>query len=387
MSSVVTYHLRQETPMWHFQCLDTEMQSGATLRGSDVKPRFDKFLIRQMKEEQMPWKNFRISSDHDALNYKLQIYEKGEPVIKEMKFKAFFANMNKKTNKELTVFYPSGIYLKIVCFIPELMQQIEKHIQGFFLIHNFGTRQTKGFGSFSVDEKNGRRISRDTKSVLKCYSSAEGYSIYEVDCENCSDHKGVLDNAYTLYQWMKSGINFHDTYKKSLLTEYMLEKGVGGEKRWMKQNGIAPSVKKGTTKKFEPDDKDPEGAVSREQYIRAVMGVSGIQSWVTSKIDKYGNPIRDKISVSSEQIERFPSPITIKVINNKVFFLAYDLNRGARKEVLNKEFEFKGNQISDTLFTPSSFVMDDFIDYCSEKIKNTSFELSKKIYQFEMTKI
>ena len=386
MSSVVTYHLRQETPMWHFQCLESEKQSGATLRGSDVKPRFDNFLIRQMKEEQMLWKNFRISSDHDALNYKMQIYAKGEPVKKDRGEKAFFANI-KKADKELTIFCPDGIYLKIVCFIPELMRQIEKHIQGFFLIHNFGTRQTKGFGSFSVDEKDGRKLIYNTKSVLKEYSSAEGYSVYEVDCTNCSDHQGVLDNAYVLYQWMKSGINFRQTYEKSLLTKYMLKKGVGGEKRWMKQNGIAPSVKKDAHNNVVSDDKRPEDAVSREQYIRAVMGVSGTQSWLTSMIDRKGKYERININVSSEQIERFPSPITIKIAGNKVFFLAYDLNRGARKEVLNKKFEFKGDRKSGTLFTPSAFVMDDFMDYCTNEIKNHSFNFNKNRYQFAMTKI
>ncbi len=396
MKSSIQFHLRQETPMCHFQCREHESQSGATLRASDVKPRLDKFLVRQMSAAGLDWKSFRISPEHDALNYKLHIVAKGSPKVNEIKENAFFANMGSK-DKERSVCYPQGVDLKIICFIPGLMDQIQKHIQGFFLINNFGTRQDKGFGSFVVDGMDGQSIPVDTPTIetfLKNYSGNEGYSVYGINTAGCSDKSAVLDNAYVLYQWIKSGINFGATYQKSLLTEYMLEKRVGGEKRWMKQEGIAPKVKSGPGKTKEPDDRPPVGEVDEYRYIRAVLGVSGNQSWFTSKKkdmpDKNGNPayFKDEISVSSAEINRYPSPITIKIVDKKVFFLAYDLSREPFNVIFDKEFTFANSRSKQgNLSTLSEFDMEVFLNYCAEKIRNVTFDVRGNHYSFSMIKI
>lgn len=55
-----------------------------------------------------------------------------------------------ETFKE-SLLYKDGLTLTIRCFIPELLTFIDEHIRGFFMMHNFGTRQRKGFGSFTVD--------------------------------------------------------------------------------------------------------------------------------------------------------------------------------------------------------------------------------------------
>ncbi|MBP3199224.1 MAG: hypothetical protein J6N21_19810 [Butyrivibrio sp.] len=394
MGSIVTYHLKQETPMWHFQYREKAQQNGATLRGSDVKPRFDKFLINQMKAEGINWEDFKISADHDALNYKIRIVAKGNPVTNNnMGENAFFANMGKNIDKELAVFYKEGIDVKITCFIPALMTQIDKHIQAFFIIHNFGTRQDKGFGSFTVENTDNPC---DVESVLLNYSHLEHYIAYKIDASKCTDSK-VLDNAYVLYQWMKSGINFGSTYKKSLLTQYMLGKNIGGEKRWMKEKGIAPKVRKASKKEIVDDDRVPEGKITDYRYIRAVMGVSGIQSWVTSTLkrdkdgnrctDKKGNPIYKKveIAVSSKEIERFQSPITIKVIDNKVYFLAYDLNTASRKSLLGKEFTFSNDAFKKNgpINVIENFDMEDFMEHCEKIVNKDSFTMYRNQNQYE----
>ena len=43
--------------------------------------------------------------------------------------------------------------LVVTCFIKELLDYIEKVIGDFFIVTNFGTMQSKGFGSFTVDGK------------------------------------------------------------------------------------------------------------------------------------------------------------------------------------------------------------------------------------------
>ena len=401
MNPIVIYHLKQETPMWHFQYREKARQNGATLRGSDVKPRLDKFLIKQMKSEGIKWKEFKVSEDHDALNYKIQIVAKGKSIRKDMGEGAFFANMGKDIDDaEQTVFYEKGIDVKITCFISDLMDQIDKHIQAFFIIHNFGTRQDKGFGSFIIDQKDGIDVDFNVREILLSYSSAEGYTAYNIDVSGCNDRK-ILDNAYVMYQWMKSGINFGNTYEKSLLTKYMLKKHIGGEKRWMKEDGISPKVKKMPNGEIVEDDRAPEGEVSEHKYIRAVMGTSGNQSWVTDvrKKDRNGNPLSDKrgrpiyervdIAVSSKEIERFQSPITIKVIDNKVVFLVYDLNTPDRNALFDKEFTFKNSSShrKGRIHTVGEFNMEDFMAYCANEIKNKQFSLRGNRYQYTMNKI
>ncbi len=397
MKSSVQFHLRQGTPRWHFQCRESECQSGATLRGSDVKPRLDKFLIKQMSAEGVNWEGFRISPEHDALNYKLQIVAKGSSQALERGQNAVFANMGKDIDKELSIYYPEGVDLKVICFIPELMDQIQNNIQGFFLINNFGTRQDKRFGSFVIDKKDDQNIScndADIKTILKRYSENVGYLALDINMDKCSNKSDILDNAYVLYQWIKSGINFGATYKKALLTEYMLEKRIGAEKRWMKQEGIAPKVKNGTGKTKEPDSRAPVGEVDECRYIRAVLGVSGNQSWFTAKesgrTDKNGNPTykKEEISVSSTEIDRYPSPIVIKVVNKRVFFIAYDLSKKPFNVIFDKEFVFKNSGSKEgRIATLSSFDMEDFLNYCAEKIRNVSFSVRSYEYSFSMTKI
>lgn len=50
----------------------------------------------------------------------------------------------RETFKE-SLLYKDGLTLTIRCFIPELLTLIDEHIRGFFMMHNFGTRQRKGF--------------------------------------------------------------------------------------------------------------------------------------------------------------------------------------------------------------------------------------------------
>ncbi len=389
MGSKVTYHLKQETPMWHFQCREKSgMQEGAVLRGSDVKPRLDKFLIRQLEADNYAWEKFKTLPEHNALNYKIRIDAIGESSHKDMGEKAFFANMGKDIDPEKSVFYSEGVNLTIICFIPELMEIINKHIRGFFLTHNFGTRQDKGFGSFYIDKKDDASENVKMDSVLKQYSKTEKYTAYAVNMNGCSDNK-ILDNAYVLYQWMKSGINFKNTYKKSLLTLYMLDKGIGGEKRWMKQEGIAPAIGR---KEDHNKDLKPE-----YRYIRAVLGMSGDQSWKNEENKRERITVSSAIQNEKDKIKRFQSQITIKAISGQIYFIAFDLDRADSKDnndkkytyILDKEFSFQNRSKKGKIKTPSEFNMEEFMDYCVKRVVEDKepFKLSNNNYRYTMKKV
>lgn len=416
------YHLKQETPILHFQY----DQKGATLRGSDVKPRLDKFLIRQIEaenkknqgnaEKKIDWKKFRISDDHDALNYQIQIRAVGEHenINYQEKYKAYFGNMfDKSVLKEYEqnfgvnedeakrklskfgVFYPDGIIVRIICFNNDLMEEIEKHIRAFFILNNFGTRQDKGFGSFTIDDTEGDFA----KQIMSTYMASEGFYPYQIETKGCSDDN-LLDNLSVLYQFIKSGINFGSTYKKSILTEYMLTKNIAGEKRALKESKVAPKVKKDKRdgKKVFVEDEKPPKAVTEEHYIRAILGVSGNQTWNTSivqkkegtvQVDKRGNPKFKKHTIMIEEknglIARYQSSLKIKIINGMAYFLFYEPN----KIIYHQKFTFKNSNTDKTkdITTLDSFDPKDFMTFCGKELKNCSFTLGDNIYQFSITEL
>ena len=69
------YFLHQETPMIHFQ----SNEEGACLRGTEVKPKLDKFILKKKGSIPSEWYVDREQSN--ALNYKIRIAAKEEAKI------------------------------------------------------------------------------------------------------------------------------------------------------------------------------------------------------------------------------------------------------------------------------------------------------------------
>lgn len=383
MPGILTYTLIQETPMIHFQY----SESGAILRASDVKPRLDKFLIRQMEDDEK--KRFKISDDYPALDYKLQVLTNGEPEIKnpDKISRAYFGNM-KNTNRashKKTVFYTEPILLKIICFHPELRELIDKHIRGFFLLHNFGTRQDKGFGSF--------RIQNDqvpAAELFKKYALTEGYTAYCIDDGQCQSI-GHLDNADIFYKLLKSGINFSgklteikpepERYVKSLLTSYMLDRKIGGEKRWMKQKGIAPAIGKSSWQ-----DKYYT-TISDFKYVRAVLGIGDHQDWKKDVNEKRPSVTINITPAKGNPVQRYQSPLTFTVYNDTLYVIAYKPN----PVIFGQAFEFWNKDDSESkkmLSVVDNFDMEDFMGYVRDHIGSHRVQYyGGGIYKFSMTEV
>ena len=100
--------LKQQTPMLHFQPDET----GVCLRGTEVKPKMDRFIIRhfQDRDKVVPnnWflqtdKGERERTGNMALNYKIRFETSGIPKIEEKKInKSFFGNQNSSSGKKRT---------------------------------------------------------------------------------------------------------------------------------------------------------------------------------------------------------------------------------------------------------------------------------------------
>ncbi len=176
-----TFHLKQHTPIIHFQ----SDQKGASLRATELKPKLDKFLFGLFKEQNQKiddkWLVGNGKTEHKALDYKVKIQtgaikdtylidsymsRRDKGTIERMGYKAlapssYFADTKNIKDKNWDLM-KKGLFfeelergcgyeveIEFFSFQTELLEEIEKHFDTFLLLTNFGTRQSKGFGSFS----------------------------------------------------------------------------------------------------------------------------------------------------------------------------------------------------------------------------------------------
>jgi hypothetical protein len=362
------YHLLAQTPMIHFQ----PDQTGATLRPSEVKPKLDRFL-RRIKGD-IP-KSWLVSDQHDALNYKMRITrtEKREKLnIKD--FKLYFANMGDGAMKDLVF---ADCNLQIICFIPELMKLIDENIGAFFVLHNFGTRQSKGFGGFLVEGCHSQlKVERIIQKYFQHYFYAD--FIYGEDIVARFDH------AMVVYTCMKNGFTMGKKVFDGYAASCFLPSEIGTDKEYIKR-----CVVKGRKEDYDT-----------YEFIRAVFGLAENYDYRKEGVVKVlqfdGTCIKGKQVVIPEKsirdntgIKRFQSPVQIKIFQDRMYFLFTQNYRDIlnRVFVLMKERDWKQieelikhQNISEAqrrlqsahhIATPNEvdidFFVEDFVDYFNEE--------------------
>jgi len=222
----LNFTLKQHTPIIHFQ----SDQSGATLRASELKPKLDRFLLKKFEEDKIDYKPFLIAGQDGALNYKVKIKYIGKNKIDYPK-----PFVKKGTEGYVAPYFADGvsiehddseILLEFFSFNKEIREKIEENIKIFFSFENFGTRQSKGFGSYHIEsfEK------KDLEVALKSNNN----KLFKLT-KASANPKEALKIIDSVYREMKSGLNY-PKYKKSLLFRYMCTKESGWEKRWIKQH-------------------------------------------------------------------------------------------------------------------------------------------------------
>lgn len=330
-----SFILSQQTSMWHFQKYDT----GATLRTTEVKPKLDRFLIEWCQKKYQidileEKKNWRVNEEHPAFDYKLKIENKENNIIEALpgRNSLFFGNMGiEKEEQKFLVKAKGPITLTILCFHRDLMEKLEECLPTFFLLTNFGTRQNKGFGSFMIDKSAGNA----ERLLTDWYGDKRVYKIDYGRMDMCKVEGKLFRDIEVIYQVMKGGINF-GIYIKGFINRYFLEKGIGGEKRYLKEKRIAPC--KG---------RKPNEPVNKYRYIRALLGATDNQSWK-------GFPVK----FDGGDINRIPSPIVFKPIGNRIYILPNDVN----PYIYGKKFKFSSSMGNGELNIPSKdeFDMDAF---------------------------
>lgn len=366
---VLKVTLKQHTPLIHFQ----HYEKGATLRASEVKPKLDKFIIeklgngcyeevKQSVKEQ--YNEYFIDKDGIySLNYKLQIcpisgprnakfsipqkpetkFKDGETYYLQSEYPMILSNMGGKTDVNQLVNFSYYDYIQLN-FITKgknpdrdadsLACVIQKYIVHFFANNNFGQRNDKGFGSFTVSSI----ISPDGTQkayIWKTEYLPENTRLLQYDVDNNMSRYDTVKELFNVidYYWkfLKSGINytkrnksdngitrsFSQNYHKAFLYEYLDNKGATWEKRIVKTQLNLESKKAAGDPIQIPND-------NPYFFARAHLGcpVNGITYKVmkgTFHLNRKGKMAEDTdtvdVTISNDNgIERIPSPVIFKPV-------------------------------------------------------------------------
>jgi len=357
---IKSYNLIQYSPMIHFQ----HDQKGACLRATELKPKLDKWINNKLENKR----------------YKLKVISQGEQILKN-NHKMYFGNMKSEESfakEKLSIYNPKQLILNINTFFDTaLAKEIESALPYCFAFENFGTRQSKGFGSFYSDQ---------FIPIETCYKNKQkDYPIYYFETDDHKDRKKAIDNALdsiqALYKAMKSGINeeykleIKNKYMKSLLWKYFNDEkypsGFNWEKRIMKQKLM--------NKKFDENE-------LTSLYIRGLLGLTNSYTFrktYKARMDKDYNDDKngkhfklnkeETFLVNHSEIERFKSPITFKPFKNKVYIILHELNI---KSIQNKTFNFENKssgEFSLTIPDKTVFSLKPFMDFVCDKINKNQF--------------
>ena len=396
MNCRMEYTLIQQTPIIHFQ----HDQKGATLRATEVKPKLDKFIVNKLGGKDNVPKNWFIA-DTKALNYKLRIVTTGEPRrskmieaeiehyranqrnadrntlsdLKDIRNKEinsmYFGNMvgmsneyeeNVRNSYKETVFYEGKeqIKLEIVCFVEELRQEIENYIEEFFFVNNFGTRQSKGFGGFVAIKKGEEHKATDPIKTL----SEQGYRFFYAEVKGDTSYTAMLNHAKNVYAVMKGGYNdtrwnenekkyrFPLRYVKGYIQRDFLDdfnwndKGsdkacIKSKKEYVKDKTTKLPYQYPLSRKGQPDEyRYNKYKESEENYffVRALLGLADYYEFKDNS--RYGRVDIFSLGENGFDVERFRSPVTIKIFGSKLLFLF-----GSFNEICGKTFYFAPNGI------------------------------------------
>ncbi len=336
------YKLVQHTPLIHFQ----HSEPHACLRATEVKPKLDRFLIEQLEKDDRfgdgRWKKWFVGDgSQQSFDYMMRITPNSEQVERTQSIeraiaraehrppnasfheihKNYFGNMASGNNIQDTIretfkeslLYKDGLTLTIRCFIPELLTLIDEHIRGFFMMHNFGTRQRKGFGSFTVDISTKPNEPKGFDLVGKYCPNA-----YYCKLDGNVNANALLDAVWVISAFLRSGFNRGEgNYVRGFVFRYFQrEKNpLANDKAFVKQKVLHNVYTEGTP----GEHRRFYGNNVRYRYVRGLLGTNENSRFC--RAPNAHTPVYDIYTHSAEGIERFPSPLLFKPIGKFVFIL------------------------------------------------------------------
>lgn len=373
--------------MLHFQ----HEQADATIRATEVKAKLDrylwdklwrhnfdaakKFLVGYSPDKDQDIRSRFIGSEqYRALDYKLRLSALDVNTWKVPdRQPLYFGNMGSETGeKEEKCFVEarSGVIGSIVSMHDELLTILRQHITAFFQVENFGTRQSKGFGSFHVASLDGNQLDLPR---LPFHS-------FTIDKPELPT---LWENIDLFYRTLRSGINLKGAgrsdrlYFKALIYHFAQTKGEEWDKRQIKKDLF-----------FDPNDRGKQVPLKGEPRLyRDMLGLSSEQSWYSYKASV-------SKSAKNGQIDRFKSPITFKPYRKGSGWIVYIIPGVIPQEMKNASFVIESKGKKTTLVTPE-FDLNDYFkfafsyfntdntveDYVGDHLAPKEVKILENIYQ------
>lgn len=379
------FTLRQHTPLIHFQW----EQTGATIRPPEFKSKLDKWILQRktnyygLSEELLeiarkddaisPWIKGTRKKDHPSLDYKVTINSYGEnsfineinplpttngnghPVLDNNDYPQFFGNQMKYTgniNDKREEFLTGKKKVKRLSYYPiieiilnsvheNLLNCIEEEFPKFLLHTNFGTRQSKGFGSFFLDKNDPAFPIKEDETIDENFfinSFDYCFDVFTKESDDTEKVKDLFTQIDLFYKTIRSGVSPNDKfsmYFKSLMWKYAKSMDRQWEKKTIKQKYFSSQEtdqKSIHTEKNSPlqweigemvemPHPSPESKTSIETHLlwRDILGLSSEQQW-----GSYFANIK-KTNIGKGEYTRFKSPIFFKPLRTgtntfRVFF-------------------------------------------------------------------
>ena len=381
----VIFKLKQHTPMIHFQ----GDQHRATLRATEFKPKLDKFLSKQgaVPEGDKYYQDYKVKISCNEVS-------KGEPV--EKGYPLYFGNMGDGSSDKIKFVYSKEpIVIEIFSKNQELLKTIGENICNFLSQTNFGTRQSKGFGSFYLD---------DSHKSDKLYKEPKADFIFELEIKknndapfkDLADFKDLFKGIEFFYKTLRSGINNcrYDKekkttttlfYFKSFLFLYAKEKNIQWDKKTIKEQFFNYRLRE-QINKHDENNEILTYSYKNKYLMRDLLGLSSSQEWGSNY-----NKCKIEKNDPKGEVERFASPLLFKPIlpileegnnassyNVKIYIIIKSIN----EKMLDRKFKIKcSNPVNEfSLPTPKSFDFDlkEYIKFCMEKGKVLSEHVDKK---------
>lgn len=342
-SNKITFTLKQVTPIIHFK------GEKDTLRGTDLKPRFDKFLNLVIDEKEKKDLLLKKSKDNneqiDAFDYKIKISKIGKNLncnqyLKNRKIiGAYFGDLGKSSKDSDKPAYELSLYKNIdVEFIvnnDRLKAEIKKWFPKFMIFNTFGTRKNKGYGYFLPEKCNNKFLNiTNLESIIKelsdkyCYKSKSYLGVYKID-KKCSAEK-MLKFIDEFHKKLKSGYNKEPSIMFSKNNKIINEKDfmktilkINKKYIYKKLKGKNNNLEKILNKEFKTVKKE-----DNKFFLRTLLGFPPFYDFnldsKNKRIDKNDKQL-DKFELKScnkngeidDLFERFESPISYIPIPNE----------------------------------------------------------------------
>lgn len=365
------FTIKQHTPIIHFQYFLND----ATLRTTELKSELDKFIIGETtgcwsgnKMERLNkvktcnhlkgWLKHAEKPTQPAFDYDIELILNNDTIVfidsnALAKNYKFFANKMGKEQYEEKARYKFAYFnnnlFTLVFKSPyeELLRKIDSLIAKFFLLKNFGSRQSKGFGSFYPIEK------YDYLNKL-----SELPYFFDIDESELNANRGINITLFNIihlfYNTLRSGINIKNQedktifYFKSMMWAYAKSQNKQWDKKTIKNQYCyikqAREDTIWTTKSNDySNDKNqfPLGysihnTVTNENkddllLWRDLMGLSNSENAGSWRIAK--------INITDDKIKRFKSPLIFKpiLVGDKKYRVFFGVPKYIADQFLNGE--------------------------------------------------